>query len=436
MKKTLAIIVALATTAAVFSGCGKSSSATTSTSEASTAKNITITMMVSGTRGPSGQDFALDIFPQKVHEAFPNVTIEATKMPDDQYQTAIKTKLASGEAPDIFLVWPKTASVGEMDMAKAGYLLDMSGMNFWSNIAPGAKEDMSYNGKPYAVSDGLDMLGNYYNKDAFKKAGITSEPQNFDEFLADCQKLKDSGITPIVIGDKDAWPMQLGLYQIAANVLYPQDKDFDKNLQAGTATFSNSAWTKVISMYKELYDKGYMVKNSLGLSQAQATQTFIDGKAAMFIDGTWDYKAITAKGAVDFERGYLPLPANAAGQPIYVAASSAAGYAINAKTKYPEEVKKIFELLYDGKSDLFKAWRDSNPSISVFKGVPLKNDINKEIYDIYQKGNSFYFCNQMWPSGTAEEMEAKYGELVSGQGTTVEGVTKAMDAKFKELFKK
>jgi raffinose/stachyose/melibiose transport system substrate-binding protein len=434
MKKRLAIIVALAAIVSVFSGCGQKD-APTKTGETNSAKNITITMMASGTRGPSGQDFAMDILPQKVHEAFSNITLEATKLPDEQYNTAIKTKLASGEAPDIFLVWPKTASVGAIDMAKAGYLMDMSGMKFWDNIAKGAKEDMSYNGKPYAVSDGLDMLGNYYNKDAFKKAGITSEPKSWDEFLAACQKLKDSGITPIVMGDKDAWVMQLGLYQIAANVLYPQDKDFDKNLQAGTATFSNSAWTKVVSMYKELYDKGYVIKNSLGLSQTQAVQTFIDGKAAMIIDGTWDYKAVTAKGAVDFERGYMPLAANAAGQTTYVSASSAAGYAINAKTKYPQEVKNIFELLYDGKSDLFKAWRDSNPSISVFKGIPLKNEINKGLYEIYEKGNSFYFCNQMWPSGTAEEMEAKFGEIIGGQKTTPEDVVKAMDAKFKQLWK-
>lgn len=434
MRKTLAVIAALATTISVFAGCGNTN--TSSKGKTESAKNITITMMTSGTRAPSGQDFELDILPQKVHAAFPNITIESSKMPDDQYQTAIKTKLASGEAPDIFLVWPKTASVGEMDMAKAGYLLDMSSWNFWSNIAEGAKDDMSYNGKQYAVSQGLDMIGNYYNKSLFQKVGITSEPKSWDEFEADCQKLKDAGITPIVIGDKDAWMMQLGLYQIAANVLYPQNKDFDKNLQAGTATFSNSAWTKVISMYKELYDKGYMMKNTLGLSEAQAEQTFIDGKAAMYIDGTWSYKSVMNKGAADFDRGYMPMPANAAGQTTNVCASSAAGYAVNAKTQYSGQIKKIFELWYDGKSDLFNSWKGSLSTISVYKGVPLQNDINKELYDAYQKGNSFYFCNQMWPSGTAEEMEAKFGELIGGQGTTVADVTKAMDAKFKELYKK
>lgn len=435
MKKALAIIVALATTAAAFTGCGSKDSGSIATGDSSSAKNITITMMVSGTKASSGEDFVLDTLPKEVHKAFPNITLQTTKMPDDQYNTAIATKLASGEAPDIFLVFPKSETSGVNDFAKAGYLMDMSGMNFWDNIAKGAKDDMSYNGKQYAVSQGMDLLGTYYNKSLFQKAGITSEPQNWDEFLADCAKLKAAGITPITMGDKDSYVMQFGLYQIAANVVYPGNTDIDKNIQAGTGSFSKSNWSKAISMYKDLYDKGYIESNSLGLSSAQAIQNFIDGKAAMILDGDWDYNAVTAKGAADFERGYMPLPANAAGQPIYVSASTAAGYAINAKTKYPDEVKKIFELMYDGKSDLFQAWKSQLTSVPVYKGLPLNHDLFKEVYDIYQKGNSFYFCNAMWPGGVAEEMEAKFGEIIGGQGTTPDDVVKAMDSKFQELWK-
>lgn len=433
MRKTLALIIALATTVSVFAGCGTSSKS--STDKTGSAKNITITMMVSGTKASSGEDFVLDTLPKKVHEAYPNITLETTKMPDDQYNTAIATKLASGEAPDIFLVFPKSETSGVNDFAKAGYLMDLSGMSFWDNIAKGAKDDMSYNGKPYAVSQGMDLLGTYYNKDLFKKAGIPSEPQNWDEFLADCAKLKAAGIQPIVMGDKDSYVMQFGLYQIAANTIYPDDPNLDKNIQDGTGSFSKSNWSKAVSMYQQLYSKGYIVNNSLGLSSAQAIQNFIDGKAAMIFDGDWDYNAITAKGASEFERGYMPLPANSAGKTMYVSASTAAGYAVNAKTKYPNEVKKIFELMNDGKSDLFQAWKGQLTSVPVYKGLPLNHDLFKEVYDIYQKGNSYYFCNAMWPGGVAEEMESKFGEIIGKQKTTPDDVVKAMDAKFKEVWK-
>ena len=82
---------------------------------------------------------------------------------------------------------------------------------------------------------------------------------------------------------------------------------------------------------------------------------------------------------------------------------------------------------------MFKAWKDSNTAVSVFKGVPLNHALNKGIYDLYKTGNSVYFCNQMWPGAVASEMEAKFAEIIGSQKTTPEDVVKAMDDKFKEL---
>ena len=50
------------------------------------------------------------------------------------------------------------------------------------------------------------MVGVWYNKELFEKAGIDAPPATWDEFLADVQKLKDAGITPIAVGEKDKWP--------------------------------------------------------------------------------------------------------------------------------------------------------------------------------------------------------------------------------------
>jgi len=428
--------MSLTLTVALLSGCGKATTKTTTPNTTSSEDPITLTMLVSGTKAASGEDFVLDTLPKMVKESFPNITLETTKLPDDQYNTSIKTKLVAGEGPDIFMVWPKTGVCGAIDLGKAGYLMDLSGMKFWDNFAKGAVDDMSYDGKPVAVASGLDLLGVYYNKALFTKVGITSEPKDWNSFLDACAKLKAAGITPITMGDKDPWVVQFGLYQIAANVVYPGDMDFDKKLQAGTESLSNPKWVKALSMYKELYDKGYVVKNSLGVASAQALQTYVDGKAAMIFDGTWDYNAVTAKGASEFERGFMPLPANESGKPTFVSASTASGYAVNSKTKNADAVKKVLELMYDGKSTLFESWRDANTSVSVFKGVPLKNELNKGIFDLYTTGgNSVYFSNQMWPSGVADVMQSKFAEVIGGQKTSAEDVAKAMDSKFKELWK-
>jgi raffinose/stachyose/melibiose transport system substrate-binding protein len=393
-------------------------------------------MLVSGAKAAEGEDFELETLPKLVKEKFPNVTLEVQKLPDEQYYTSVKAKLAAGEGPDIFLVFPKSANMGAIEVAKAGYAADLSGLSFWNNISASAANDLGYEGKPYAVADGMDILGAYYNKDLFAKAGITELPQDWNAFLEASQKLKDAGVTPIVMGDKDPWVIQFGMYQLAANSVYPGDPKFDEKLQTGETQLTDAKWVKTVNQYKELYDKGYVVKGSLGMASTQAMQQFIDGKAAMVFTGTWDLPSITAKGAVEFERGFFSVPGNEPGQPIYASASTSAGFALNASSKNLDVAKQIFEYMYDGQSPLFQAWVASNPSISVYNGVPLNNEIFKDALDhIQSTGNAFYFSNQMWPAGVSDVMQSKFSEIIGGKKTSAEEVTKAMQDKYNELNK-
>lgn len=442
-KTALTSVAALTSCLVLLSACGNAGSDGAANNAAgndskAADKKVTITMIVSGNKAADGQDFELDVLPKLVNQKFPNINLEVQKLPDDQYNTSVKTKLAAGEGPDIFRVWPRMSGASNIhDLSKAGYLADLTDLPFMKNISAGAREDMSSNGKVYGIAKGIDMLGTYYNKDLFQKAGITDMPKDWPSFLEACQKLKDAGITPIVMGDKDPWWIQFGAYQIAANTVYSAEKDFDTKLQAGNQSLTDPKWVKAISMYKELYDKGYVAKNTLGLGGPQATQMFIDGKAAMTFDGTWDYPTLMAKGAVDFQRGFFPLPANEKGQPTWQAVATAAGWAVNAKTKHIEEVKQILNYWFDEKSDLFQEWVKLNPSISAFNGVPLNKELYKDAYEQYKKdGNAIYFANQMWPSGVDNALMTKFAEIIGGKNTTPEDVTKAMQDKFKELWKK
>ncbi|WNS40813.1 extracellular solute-binding protein [Paenibacillus sp. MMS20-IR301] len=421
---------------------GNDASATAAPTEAATdnstssSEPVTLNMLVSGTKAADGADFELDTLPKLVKEKFPNVTLEVQKLPDEQYYTSIKAKLATGEGPDIFLVFPNMANMGAIEVAKAGYAADLSDLSFWDRISTSAASDMSYEGKKYAVAKGMDILGTFYNKALFTEAGITEAPKDWDSFLAASEKLKAAGITPIVMGDKDPWVIQFGMYQLAANNVYPTDPDFDKKLQTGETSLTDSKWINTVNQYKELYDKGYVNKGSLGMASAQALQQFVDGKAAMIFTGTWDLPAVSADGAAQFERGFFGLPGNKAGEPVYASAATAAGYAINASSKNLDITKEVFEYLYAADSPLFQAWVDANSSISVFSGVELKNEIFKNVLDeIQSTGHAFYFPNQMWPAGVSDVMQSKFSEIIGGKKTTAEEVTKAMQDKYTELYK-
>ena len=421
-------------------GSNSSGNANTNTNSGATGDagkdKVTLTMIVSGNRAADGEDFELDILPRMVNEKFPHITLEVQKLPDDQYETNIMTKLAAGEAPDIFRIWPRMASMGVIATAKAGYLADLTDLPFQQYISQGAREDMSYDGKIYGITKGIDMLGVYYNKSLFEQVGINELPRDWEAFLAASQKLKDAGITPIVMGDKDSWWIQFGMYQIVANTLYAEDKDFDLKLQNGEAEFTDPRWVEAIAKYYDLYQKGYMASNTLALSGSQAIQMFIDGQAAMVITGTWDLPPLMNEGAAQFERGFFPLPGNDPGEPVWQAVATAAGWGVSADSKHLDVVKEVLNYWFDPSSDLFAKWVEYNPSISAFEGVPLTNEIFKDAYEQYlATGNSIYFANQMWPSGVADEMQAKFGEMIGGRNVTAEDVAAAMQKKFNELWK-
>lgn len=444
LKKLITLLLIGTMLVALFTGCsnGKESDKTkdqSSTNNGEDATNekdvdgdITITMMYSGVAAEN--DFETQILPGLVKEAFPNINLEVTKLPDDQYYTALKTKLASGEAPDMFLVQPMYAGVNSVfALAEAGYLEPLTDLKVMDLVGAGA-DSFTYKDEVYSIPSGITMLGTYYNKKMFDDNDL-SVPTNWEEFLDVCKTLKEAGIQPIVMGDKDMYVMQFGLYQIAASQVYPKNPEYDIQLRTGDTKFTDQGtWDKVLEMYTTLYENEYIQTSSLGLGATQAIQKFIDGEAAMTFDGSFNAPALLAEGSADFERGYFPLPGNDAGEDLYASIAPGAGPAIYSGSKYIDECKQILELWRDGESDIAKAYADSGKVVVTYGyGSDNVEPLFQPFIDLYNEGKSFYWCNQGWPAGVENEMQALLGELIGGQGTTVDDITKGMQLKFEEL---
>lgn len=399
------------------------------------AGEITITMMVSGVA--TENDFETEQLPELVKAKWPNVTLEVTKLPDDNYYTSLKTKLASGECPDIILTQPMYAGQNSCyALAEAGYLVSLNDLE----CVQGREESLAsvtYEGDIVTQVAGVSILGTYYNKDLFAEVGIEGEPQTWDEFLEDCQKLQDAGIQPIVMGDKDQYVLQFGLYQLAANEIYSQNPDYDVQLRTGETSFTDEGtWDKVLEMYNTLYENGYIdAAKSLGYGASQAITEFIDGNAAMTFDGSFNVTALMATGAAgEFERGYFPIPGT---DDVYTATCLGGGYSIYSGSEYIDECKEILDYWMDGESDAWDAYLATGKVIASYgNGVDsIPNyDLFQPFVELLNEGKGFYWCNQAWPAGTETEMEALFSEMIGGQGTEVDDITEGMQDKFEDLL--
>ena len=155
------------------------------------------------------------------------------------------------------------------------------------------------------------MVGVWYNKKLFEKAGIDSPPSTWNDFLADVQKLKSAGITPIAVGEKDKWP---GMFWWANLSLRIAGKDaMSKAGQDGS--FDSPGFVKAGEELKKLIDMKPFQKGHLAAPWRGATGeagTMAKQDAAMDLMGQWapnEFNANTKdkKGLGD-DLGWFPFP--------------------------------------------------------------------------------------------------------------------------------
>lgn len=392
-----------------------------------------ITMMYSG--NISDNDFETERLPKLVSKYYPDIELRVTKLPDEQYYTSLKTKLASGECTDMIFVQAMYAGENAVySLAKAGYLEPLNDLECIKKSGTCAQY-FTMDDNVYAVSSGVSLLGTYYNKEIFKELGL-KEPTNWEEFNSCCKTIKRAGITPIIMGDKSQYTLQFGLYQIAVNQIYPNNPDFDNQLRSGKTKFTDAGtWDKVLDMYKSLYAKGYMEYNSLQYSEQQAISKFKNGDAAMIFGGSFNITDIVNKDEKD-KYGFFPLPGNNKGDKLYAAIAAGGGPAIYSGSKHKDICKKILQLMHDGESEIWKQLVSGDTYIPIY-GYEKDNvnELYKPFLALYEKGQSFYWCNQGWPSGTENTMENLFYNMMGDGKTTIPDITKGMQKKFEELNK-
>jgi raffinose/stachyose/melibiose transport system substrate-binding protein len=216
----------------------------------------------------------------KFEQKYPDIKVQQTALPSQDYQAQIQTTLQGGHGADIFATFPGAEF---NTLYKTGVYEDLSNLPLIKRFQPSLITAGQMNGKQYALPWQLVFNDPIYNIDIFKKYNLTP-PTTWDGFLQLCQTLKDNGIIPM------AWDGQVSNTQFINPMLMnnmPSANIFDK-VDAGQAKLTDSWYTKTLSELKELLDKGYFQKSPNGTSSQGAVALFASGKAAMLDMGSYD----------------------------------------------------------------------------------------------------------------------------------------------------
>ena len=274
MWKAVALAAAVAVVATLASSVGT----------AAEQQSVTLVWWHNVTQGP-GLKLYKNIA-SEFQKKYPNVTIKAVPLQNEQFQTKIPIALQSDSPPDVFQSW---GGGGLVDQQKAGKVANVTKyVAPWIKTIGGSAAGWQVNGQQYATPYSLGVVGFWYNKALFRQAGISSIPRTWPQFLAAVAKLKSADITPIAIGSKDEWPDAFYWDYLAVKLCSK------KVMQQSAVTYSfrDSCWLKAGQYLQRLIDLEPFQDGFLATpAQQGATSSaglVANGNAAMELMGHWN----------------------------------------------------------------------------------------------------------------------------------------------------
>ncbi|WP_170593406.1 ABC transporter substrate-binding protein [Ruegeria arenilitoris] len=224
----------------------------------------------------------------------PGLEIETTVIDREAYKTQIRNFLTA-DTPDV-ATW--YAANRMKPYVEAGLFEDVS--DLWAepeiaeNLAS-TKGAMTIDGKQWGVPYTYYQWGVYYRKDIFDELGL-SEPTTWEEELANCQKIVDSGRACYTIGTKFLWTA--GGWFDYLN-MRTNGFDFHQQLANGEVSWEDDRVKQTFANWKQLIDMGAFIDNHQTYSWQEALPFMVQGDAAAYLMGNFAVAPLREAGLTD-----------------------------------------------------------------------------------------------------------------------------------------
>ncbi len=366
-----------------------------------------------------------------------NITLDLQTLPVDQYDNVVKLKIAAREVPDIIV-----ANVPDRyeELNASQNMVDLSGETWVGRLSnPDLLRDPD--GKIYAwpIEASTFYAAAYYNKKVFAELGL-NKPTTYTGFLdlLETIKTKSNGITPIFMSNKDTWTTQIFMTAGLPVLLGDKAREtWDKLLHNQLKWTDVPEFKTVLSLYLDLYKKGYVNQDHASASFEDAKAALVAGKAAMVYSGEWMAADLVKKyGMKPEDIGAFIIPFG--DRDLMAMGGFVTGWLIPKDAMNIAGAKKVLELLshpeymnlYFEKHPGFPGFRDVNGgemAPEVVKLVEKYINGNKHTYEM-NAPMSFVnplFIDNLWgpyvdmatglktPEQVIESWQIKYAEYMA-----------------------
>jgi multiple sugar transport system substrate-binding protein len=255
-----------------------------------------------------GQIAALAAYTKQFEASHPGVTVKRQYVPFANLNPKLLTQAAGHDLPNLLAVDNPFVST----MISTGQVVPISGLKGFSTkgyfpaVINEGLSNHQYYSLPVAGANSIALIYNI----AMLKAAHVSPPKTWAQLLTAAKALTTSAHYGIAL-----------TCEPAEDTTWQWEPFFWSN--GGNATFSNIAsgpGVQALNVWKQLISDGSASKDCLQWSQTPAASTqFIDGKAAMMVNGPWNFPTMNqSKLFYGKQFGVVPVPVNKAGQHVIV----------------------------------------------------------------------------------------------------------------------
>ncbi|WP_019636938.1 ABC transporter substrate-binding protein [Paenibacillus fonticola] len=264
----------------VLSACGKGgniagSSGNKSAKEAADTEKTTLTLLIDNQTAIDGIQAVADEIKREL-----NIETKIELRPGGtEGDNVVKTRLATSDMAD--LMFYNSGSLFKA-LNPQEYFVDLTNEPFMDHVLDSFKDTVSVDGKVYGIPGGSTVGGAWlYNKKIYSELGL-SVPKTWDELLANNDKIKEAGYTPVIGSFSDSWTSQLvvladyyNVHSLAPN--FAEDYTYNKAKYATTPEALRS-----FEKLQSLRDKKHFNDDATATKLEDALAMLAEGKAAHY----------------------------------------------------------------------------------------------------------------------------------------------------------
>lgn len=381
---------------------------------------------------------------QKLHPGT-NVKVQSIQKITEQLQP----RFVAGNPPDV--IDNSGANMIPMaDLVRDGQVMDVTellnapsldtpGKKVSETLFPGSQDNTVFDGKPYGMNISYTISGIWYSKPGFEKAGYTY-PKTWADMLTLCEQIKKDGKSaPWTYQGKYPYYIwgivtNMLIYFAGGNDILMKLDNLEPN------AWSDPAVSRAIEDLYQLYDKGYILKGTAGLTHTESQTEWLKGNAVFIPCGNWLENEMKTVTPPDFNMVVANVPGYADGKGDQNAVNANGGetYIVPSKAKNVKGGLEYLRCILSKDSAKYFAEnvRAVMPVMGGTEGAKLSDAVKSAVaLADSAKGVTVLWNLPNWYSSFQKELETRTGELMTGTIKPAEFITnmqKAADAVAKD----